>query len=63
VQQAGGAGADGPGVDGVQLAVDGGDGMAVVALVSLLERGFQLAIFTIAVNDIIDCRLRQAGVS
>ena len=59
VQQAGGAGADGPGVDGVQLAVDGGDGMAVVALVSLLERGFQLAIFTIAVNDIIDCRLRQ----
>jgi hypothetical protein len=33
VQQAGGAGADGPGVDGVQLAVDGGDGMAVVALV------------------------------
>jgi ABC-type cobalamin transport system ATPase subunit len=33
--------------------------MAVVALVSLLERGFQLAIFTIAVNDIIDCRLRQ----
>ena len=58
VQQAGSARTDGPGVDGVQLAVDGGDGMAVVALVSLLERGFQLAIFAIAVNDIIDCRLR-----
>jgi hypothetical protein len=28
VQQAGGARTDGPGVDGVQLAVDGGDGVA-----------------------------------
>ena len=59
VQQAGSARTDGPGVDGVQLAVDRGDGMAVVALICLLERGFQLAVFTIAINNIIDSRLRQ----
>ena len=58
VQQAGGARTDRPGVDGVQLTVDGGDSMTVVAFVSLLERGLQLAILSIAVNDIIDCRLR-----
>nr|VXZ91465.1 Uncharacterised protein [Klebsiella pneumoniae] len=38
--------------------MDGGDSMTVVAFVSLLERGLQLAILSIAVNDIIDCRLR-----
>ena len=34
--------------------------MTVVAFVSLLERGLQLAILSIAVNDIIDCRLPVA---
>ncbi|CDL64613.1 hypothetical protein [Klebsiella pneumoniae IS39] len=63
MQQAGGARTDRPGVDGVQLTVDGGDSMTVVAFVSLLERGLQLAILSIAVNDIIDCRCGSAGVS
>lgn len=47
------------GVDGVQFIVDGGDSMIVVVFVSLLECGFQLVIFLIVVNDIIDCWLWQ----
>jgi hypothetical protein len=63
VQQAGGARADGPGVDGVQLAVDRRDGMAVIAFVGLVQVRFQLAEFAIAINNIVDSRLRSAGVS
>ena len=59
VQQAGGAGANGPRVDGVQLAVNGGDGVAVVALVCGIEFRFELTVLTIAVDNIVECRFAQ----
>lgn len=46
----------GPGVDGVQLAVQGGDGVAVVAIVGRLQFGFELAKLAVAVDNILDCR-------
>ena len=59
MQQAGGAGANGPRVDGVQLAVNGGDGVAVVALVCGIEFRFELTVLTIAVDNIVECRFAQ----
>ncbi len=56
VQQAGGAGTDGPSVDGVQLTVQGGDGVAVVAVVGGLQFGFELAKLAVAVDNILDRR-------
>ena len=61
VQQAGGAGANGPGIDGVQLAVDGGDGVAVVTFVGGVELRFELAVFTIAVDNIVERGFAQCG--
>ena len=54
-------GANGPRVDGVQLAVDGGDGVAIVALVGGVQFRFQLTVFTIAINNIVERRLTQGG--
>ncbi|MNZ92103.1 hypothetical protein D3C78_1111140 [compost metagenome] len=56
MQQAGGAGAYGPGVDGIQLAVQRGDGVAVVFVVCQLQVGFKLAEFAVAVDNILKCR-------
>src|SRR5690606_11350850 len=50
-----------PRVDGVQLAVDGGDGVAIVALVGGVQFRFQLTVFTIASNNIVERRLTQGG--
>ena len=61
VQQAGGTGANGPGIDGVQLAVDGGDGVAVVTFVGGVELRFELAVFTIAVDNIVERGFAQRG--
>lgn len=63
MQQAGGAGADGPDVDGVQLAVQGGDGVAVVAIVGRLQFGFELAKLAVAVDNILIAGTSSAGVS
>lgn len=57
VQQTGSVRADGPSVDGVQLTVNHGDDMTIIALICLLERGFQLAVFTITINNMADSRL------
>ena len=59
MQQAGGAGTNGPCVDGVQLAVNGGDGVTVVALVSRMKFRFELTVFTVAVDNIVECRFAQ----
>ncbi|MNC18214.1 hypothetical protein D3C75_661110 [compost metagenome] len=59
VQQRGGAGANGPRIDSVQLAVDIGNGVPVVALVGSIQLGFELAVFPITVNNIVHCRYAQ----
>ena len=59
MQQAGGAGANGPRVDGVQLAVNGSDGVTVVALVGRVEFRFELTVLAIAVDNIVECRFAQ----
>ncbi|MNV37309.1 hypothetical protein D3C71_1288240 [compost metagenome] len=59
VQQARGARADGPRVDSIQFAVNRGDGVAVVTLVGGVEFGFQLAVFAVAVNHIVESRNAQ----
>ena len=59
MQQAGGAGANGPRVDGVQLAVNGSDGVTVVALVGRVKFRFELTVLAIAVDNIVECRFAQ----
>ena len=59
VQQAGGAGANCPCVDGVQLTVDGGDSMTVITLVGGVQFSFQLTVFTIAVDNIVESGFAQ----
>ena len=59
VQQAGGAGANSPGINGVEFAVHGGNRMAVVAFVGGMQLRFQLAVFPIAVDNIIHRRYAQ----
>ncbi len=61
VQKRGGAGADSPGVDGVEFAVDGGNRVAIVAFVGGIKFSFQFAVLPVAVNNIVHCRYAQRG--
>ncbi len=63
VQQAGGARADGPRVNRVQLTVNGGNSVAVITFVGVIQLSFQLAEFAVTVNDILQSGLRQRRVS
>ncbi|CSP60703.1 Uncharacterised protein [Shigella sonnei] len=58
VQQAGGTGANTPCVNSIQLAMNGRNGVPVVTFVGVVQLRFQLTIFTVAVNDIFQRRLR-----
>ncbi|MNH40861.1 hypothetical protein D3C79_1022430 [compost metagenome] len=53
MQQTGGSGADSPGVDGVQFAVQRGNGVTVVFFVSYLQFAFELAKLAVTVNNIL----------
>ena len=59
VEQAGRTRADGPGVDGVQLTVYRRDGMTVITFVGRVQIRLQLAEFAIAINNIVNSRLRK----
>ena len=61
VQKRVGARADGPGVDGIEFAVDGGNRVTVVAFVGGVQFGFQLAVLPVAVNHIVHRRYAQGG--
>ncbi len=61
MQKTRGARANGPGVDGVQLAVGRGDGVTVVALGGVVQFTLKSAIFAVAVNHILHRGLRERG--